>query len=166
MHCQVIRLYILNINYYCQLYLNKPGEEIAFKESVNVLKNFNMAKYWQFSIDGHDRSLLYYFLDISCMFEILSQKRKWLELKNKIFQLPTFLVLALSQIRQSTMYVTRPTWFIVLFYITYLFQHCKHSATSSPSKMKELLAEVGNLVTSTSDCCRLFSSVPTTISGW
>ena len=45
MHCQVIRLYILNINYYCQLYLNKPGEEIAFKESVNVLKNFNMAKY-------------------------------------------------------------------------------------------------------------------------
>ena len=56
----------------------------------------NKAKYKNnrmliISTDGHDGDILYYFLDISCMFKIfLLQKIRQLELKFVIFQLHTF----------------------------------------------------------------------------
>ena len=107
-----------------------------------------MANYWQFFIDGHAGGLLYYFLDISCMFEVFYWKRKT-KLKIVNFQLPIFLVLTLSQIMQSNNLNNHSSldFQFSLKFSTFLHPY-KCSATSSTSKMNKLLAEVGSLMTS------------------
>ena len=64
----------------------------------------------------HDRGLLYYFLDISCMFEIFFYKRKTMRAEICNFSITCFLMLVLSQITQSTTFIVSPhIWFTVLF---------------------------------------------------
>ena len=104
---QVEHLHLYNI---CQLYLNARGE-IDFKETLNIFKLFFMSQTCKVLIILYWWALWQFMILFSCFsrtFEIFCcKKEKWLELKIVIFQYPTFLVLTLPQIMQSTMYGTR-----------------------------------------------------------
>ena len=94
--------------------------------------------------------VVYYtiFLIFHACLKFSIEKRKT-KLKIVNFQLPIFLVLTLSQIMQSNNLNNHSSldFQFSLKFSTFLHPY-KCSATSSSSKMKKLLAEVGSLVTS------------------
>ena len=127
---QVIRLYHQYLHFNCHLYLNKAGGKMILKKALVYSNIFisqlvRMTECWSCSINRHCEDLLYYFFDIPCMFKIFCCKKMKTELK--FITITYFLMLALSEIMQSTVYITQ----LHLIY--------------SPLKS---LAEVGSLVTS------------------
>ena len=122
----IFSIYLVN----CHLYLNKAGGKMILRKALMYSNIFisqlvRMTECWLCSINGHCEDLLYYFLIFHACLKFSVAKKMKTELK--FVTITYFLVLALSEIMQSTVYITQ----LHLIY--------------SPLKS---LAEVGSLVTS------------------